>query len=239
MVAPGVAWRRIWCAVYNVSPLTRSSAAFDPLPASVKDPSTQCAHSQIIGRTVTAVAVIGRRRRHNIASAAALTAVIHRGMLPASFSRDAWRNGGTRLWVIGQAPPKHGNPLSIQPVGAGIDRRAHISQQDPAFDPLTLPLRLVLEDARGRLVLVPRHPAPAEQDKARLIVEAARAMHATFWGRVLNGSILPRPTPASRASRAAAEDVWRVESPTSPTSLREGPIHRRNYPSRARWRRAN
>jgi hypothetical protein len=30
---PSSAWRRIWGAVYNVSPLTRSSAAFDHCPS--------------------------------------------------------------------------------------------------------------------------------------------------------------------------------------------------------------
>jgi hypothetical protein len=35
------AWRRFWGAVYNVSPLTRSSAAFDHYPRAVHDLDTK------------------------------------------------------------------------------------------------------------------------------------------------------------------------------------------------------
>jgi hypothetical protein len=147
------------------------------LPRTVEDLDAK-ALSQIMGRTVTSVAVIGGDAGTTSRARLALTGD---GVPESVFVKMPGETLATRLiGELGRLAETETRFYSqLAPELTGVPR-SHGS----AFDPLTGRFVLVLEDLAADSCEFPDTLHPLDKDRASLIVELLARLHATFWGRV-------------------------------------------------------
>jgi len=147
------------------------------LPRTVEDLDAK-ALSQIMGRTVTSVAVIGGDAGTTSRARLALTGD---GVPESVFVKMPGETLATRLiGELGRLAETETRFYSqVAPELTGVPR-SHGS----AFDPLTGRFVLVLEDLAADSCEFPDTLHPLDKDRASLIVELLARLHATFWGRV-------------------------------------------------------
>jgi len=147
------------------------------LPRTVDDLDAKSV-SQIMGRTVTSVAVIGGDAGTTSRARLALTG----DGVPASvFVKMPAETVATRLMGelgrLAETETRFYSQLAHELTGVP---KSHGSR----FDPLTGRFVLVLEDLAVDACEFPDVLHPLDKDHARLIVELLARVHATFWGRV-------------------------------------------------------
>jgi hypothetical protein len=151
------------------------------LPRTVEDLDAN-ALSQIMGRTVTSVRVIGGDAGTTSRARLALTGSDSSGDVPASvFVKMPGETVATRLMgELGRLAETETRFYSqLAPELTGVPK-SHGS----AFDPLTGRFVLVLEDLAVDPCEFPDTLHPLDKDRASLIIELLARLHATFWGRV-------------------------------------------------------
>ncbi|MDT5330760.1 MAG: hypothetical protein QOF31_2057, partial [Mycobacterium sp.] len=147
------------------------------LPRTVADLDAKSL-SQIMGCTVTSVAVIGGDAGTTSRARLALTG----GDVPATvFVKMPGETLATRLMgEMGRLAETETRFYSqLAPELAGVPK-----SYGSAFDTLTGRFVLVLEDLAVHACEFPDTLHPLDKDQARLIVELLARVHATFWGRV-------------------------------------------------------
>ena len=147
------------------------------LPRTVEDLDAN-ALSQIMGRTVTSVAVIGGDAGTTSRARLALTGD---GVPETVFVKMPGETLATRLMgELGRLAETETRFYSeLAPELTGVPK-----SRGSAFDALTGRFVLVLEDLAVDACEFPDTLHPLSKDKARLIVELLARVHATFWGRV-------------------------------------------------------
>jgi hypothetical protein len=161
--------------------------------------------SQIMGRTVTSVAVIGGDAGTTSRARLALTGD---GVPETVFVKMPGETVATRLMGelgrLAETETRFYSQLAHELTGVP---KSHGS----AFDPLTGRFVLVLEDLAVDACEFPDTLHPLDKDHARRIVELLARVHATFWGRV------PR---------------WAYSMSADTASLLDWQFVRRGHPSR-------
>lgn len=147
------------------------------LPRSVADLDAAYL-SQLIGRTVTSVSVIGGDAG---TSARARIALTGDGVPESVFVKMAAETVATRLMgEMGRLAETETRFYSeVSPRVTGVPR-----SYGAAFDPLTGRYVLVLEDLAAAGCEFPDTLHPLDRDRAALTVELLAQLHGTFWGRV-------------------------------------------------------
>jgi hypothetical protein len=147
------------------------------LPRTVEDLDEK-ALSQIMGRTVTSVAVIGGDAGTTSRARLALTGD---GVSETVFVKMPGQTVATRLMgELGRLAETETRFYSqLAPELAGVPK-SHGS----AFDPLTGRFVLVLEDLTVDACEFPDTLHPLDRDQASLIIELLAHLHATFWNRI-------------------------------------------------------
>ena len=147
------------------------------LPRTVDDLDAQSL-SQIMGRTVTSVTVIGGDAGTTSRARLALTGD---GVPPSVFVKMPGETVATRLMGelgrLAETETRFYSQLAQELTGVP---KSHGS----AFDPLTGRFVLVLEDLAVDACEFPDTLHPLDNDHESLIVELLARVHATFWGRV-------------------------------------------------------
>lgn len=147
------------------------------LPRTVADLDAN-ALSQIMGRTVTSVAVIGGDTGTTSRARLALTGD---GVPGTVFVKMPGETLTTRLMgELGRLAETETRFYSeLAPELTGVP-----TSHGSAFDPLTGRFVLVLEDLAVDACEFPDTLHPMDKDHSSLIVELLARVHATFWGRV-------------------------------------------------------
>jgi hypothetical protein len=147
------------------------------LPRTVDDLDAKSL-SQIMGRTVTSVAVIGGDAGTTSRARLALTGA---GVPASVFVKMPGETVATRLMGelgrLAETETRFYSQLAHELTGVP-------KSYGSAFDPLTGSFVLVLEDLAVDACEFPDTLHPLDKDHARLIVELLARVHATFWGRV-------------------------------------------------------
>jgi hypothetical protein len=147
------------------------------LPRAVEDLDAR-ALSQIIGRTVTSVTLIGGDAGTSSRARLALTGD---GVPESVFVKMPAQTAATRamgeLGRLAETETRFYSQLSPQMTGVP-------KSYGSAFDPLTGRYVLVLEDLAVDACEFPDTLHPLDTEKASMIVELLARLHATFWDRV-------------------------------------------------------
>jgi hypothetical protein len=153
------------------------------LPRTVADLNAS-ALSEIMGCTVTSVAVIGGDAGTTSRARLALTGIDSSRDVPESvFVKMPGETVATRLMgELGRLAETETRFYSqLAPDLTGVPK-----PYGSAFDPLTGRFVLVLEDLAVDTCEFPDTLHPLDKGKARLIVELLARVHATFWGRFID-----------------------------------------------------
>ncbi|MGX9790846.1 phosphotransferase family protein [Mycobacterium sp. MMS18-G62] len=147
------------------------------LPRTVEDLDAT-ALSQIMGRTVTSVSVIGGDAGTSSRARLALTGD---GVPESVFVKMPGETAATRamgeLGQLAETETRFYRELAAQLTGVP-------TSYGSAFDPLTGRFVLALEDLAADACEFPDTLHPLDADKASLIVGLLARLHATFWDRV-------------------------------------------------------
>ena len=142
--------------------------------------------SQIMGRTVTSVSVIGGDAGTSSRARLALTGD---GVPDSVFVKMAAETAATRLMgevgILGETETRFYRELS--PELTGVPK-----SYGSAFDPVTGRFVLVLEDLAVDACEFPDTLHPLTTDQASLIVELLARLHGTFWERLARLGVLRR-----------------------------------------------
>lgn len=184
------------------------------LPRTVEDLDTAYL-SQVMGRTVTSVTLIGGDAGTSSRARLALTGV---DVPDSVFVKMAAETAATRLMgEVGRlAETETRFYRELAPQLSGLPE-----SYGSAFDPLTGRFVLVLEDLAVHDCEFPDTLNPLSPDRAGLIVELLARLHGTFWGRIPDwllsasadsSSLLTGPLLKTSARRLAERTDIAVES---------------------------
>ena len=195
------------------------------LPRTVDDLDAACL-SQIMGRTVTSVSVIGGDAGTSSRARLALTGD---GVPDSVFVKMAAETVATRLMgEVGRLAETETRFYSeLAPELTGVPK-SHGS----AFDSLTGRFVLVLEDLAADECEFPDTLHPLDKDQASLIVELLARAARDVLGPRPRLAVLGVGRQRVAAGRAPAEDVRAPDRRTHRHPRREGPLHRRELPRR-------
>ena len=172
------------------------------IPRTIEGLDAACL-SQLMGRTVTSVSVIGGDAGTSTRARLALTGD---GVPDSVFVKMAAETVATRLMgevgILGETETRFYKELS--PELTGVPK-----SYGSAFDPLTGRFVIVLEDLAVDACEFPDTLHPLTADQAAQIVELIARLHGTFWGR-----------PPRWLHPASADKFTALTEPLLKTSLR-------------------